>query len=72
VTGLWPRGAPQDGSTSVTALLIGATLYVGWAGDSRALLVGGGGALSWASVDHKPDRPDEKKRIEALGGCAPA
>jgi protein phosphatase 2C family protein 2/3 len=40
---------------------------VGSAGDSRAVM-GVGGKTIPMSDDHKPSRPDEKKRIEALGG----
>lgn len=36
-------------------------------GDSRAVLSRGGRAVR-LSVDHKPDLPEERKRIEALGG----
>lgn len=37
-------------------------------GDSRAVLVRKGGSILPLSNDHKPTRPDEKKRIERAGG----
>ena len=58
----------KDGSTAVTCLLLGKQLFVGWAGDSRAVLLGQEGKAAWISADHKPDRPDEKARVEAAGG----
>lgn len=36
-------------------------------GDSRAVLCRRGQAVALSS-DHKPDRPDERRRIEELGG----
>jgi serine/threonine protein phosphatase PrpC len=37
------------------------------AGDSRCILARNDGAVA-LSVDHKPDRPDERERIESAGG----
>jgi len=45
----------------------GAVIYVANTGDSRAVLVRNGKAIPM-SIDHKPDRDDEKKRIEKNGG----
>uniref|UniRef100_A0A0D9W294 protein-serine/threonine phosphatase n=1 Tax=Leersia perrieri TaxID=77586 RepID=A0A0D9W294_9ORYZ len=55
------------GSTAVVALLIRDRLVVSNCGDSRAVLCRAGFPLPLSS-DHKPDRPDEKARIEAAGG----
>lgn len=42
-------------------------LYVANLGDSRAVLCSNGRAVAM-SEDHKPNREDERRRIEALGG----
>lgn len=59
--------AEQQGSTAIMALLKNDQIYVGNVGDSRAVLCTAGVAKA-LSQDHKPDRPDERQRIEALGG----
>ena len=55
--------AETQGSTAVTALIQNGTLYVANAGDSRAVLCSNGNAIA-LSDDHKPNRPDERQRIE--------
>ncbi|CAE8644006.1 unnamed protein product [Polarella glacialis] len=62
------------GSTAVCALLHGnpklgtaLRLVLAHVGDSRAVLCRAGQAVQ-VTEDHKPDRLDEKKRIERLGG----
>ncbi|EKX47026.1 hypothetical protein GUITHDRAFT_106939 [Guillardia theta CCMP2712] len=40
---------------------------MGWVGDSRGILSRQGRYLR-VSEDHKPDRPDERKAVEARGG----
>ena len=57
----------KSGSTAVTLLIRGRTYSVAWAGDARAVLCRGGSAVALTS-DHKPNRPDERRRIEAAGG----
>eukprot|EP00040_Diaphanoeca_grandis_P004224 m.27643 g.27643 ORF g.27643 m.27643 type:complete len:424 (+) comp15781_c0_seq1:220-1491(+) len=56
-----------DGCCCIAVLLLESTLFVINIGDSRAVLAsdGVGKALS---NDHKPEREDEKKRIENAGG----
>ncbi|XP_040379457.1 probable protein phosphatase 2C 37 [Oryza brachyantha] len=57
------------GSTAVVALLVRDRLVVANCGDSRAVLCRAAAAAPLPlSSDHKPDRPDEKARIEAAGG----
>ncbi|XP_029916545.1 protein phosphatase 1F [Myripristis murdjan] len=58
----------RSGSTGVTVLLQGQDLNVAWLGDSQAVLVRRGQAVALMDP-HKPDREDEKQRIEDLGGC---
>jgi len=56
-----------SGSAAVVVCIIGRWVWCANLGDSRALLSRGGHAVV-LSVDHKPDREDEAKRIEAAGG----
>lgn len=55
------------GSTAVVSLLTQEYIIVANCGDSRAVLSRNGTAVP-LSVDHKPDREDERARIEASGG----
>lgn len=57
----------DDGSTASTALLVGNRLYVANVGDSRTVISKAGKAIP-LSEDHKPNRVDERKRIENAGG----
>ena len=64
--------ASCSGATCVLAILSNYSLTLAHAGDSRAVLgkrtaVGGYSAVV-LTQDHKPDRPDEKKRILGCGG----
>ncbi|KAH7279026.1 hypothetical protein KP509_37G001600 [Ceratopteris richardii] len=54
-------------STALIAILVGDRLLVANVGDSRAVISHGGEAVQ-LSIDHKPDREDEKKRIEDASG----
>lgn len=67
----WLQAANQnnwdDGSTIIAVLIVNETLYVANLGDSRAVLCSDQKALA-LSDDHKPNRPDEKARVEKLGG----
>ncbi|XP_036381357.1 protein phosphatase 1E [Megalops cyprinoides] len=56
------------GTTGVVTFLRGSTLHVAWLGDSQVMLVRRGQPVELMKP-HKPDREDEKQRIEALGGC---
>ncbi|ESR35384.1 putative protein phosphatase 2C 76 [Citrus sinensis] len=57
----------DDGSTASTAILVGNHLYVANVGDSRTVISKAGKAIP-LSEDHKPNRCDERKRIENAGG----
>jgi len=59
--------AKEQGCTAVAVLLYDNKIYAANAGDSRAVLGSSGQAIALTD-DHKPDRPDEKERIEKLGG----
>ncbi|CAL9760794.1 unnamed protein product [Musa acuminata subsp. burmannicoides] len=56
-----------SGTTVLTALIFGRTMYVANAGDCRAVLGRRGRAVE-LSRDHKPNCSIEKLRIENLGG----
>ncbi|XVF23596.1 hypothetical protein REPUB_Repub13aG0052800 [Reevesia pubescens] len=56
----------DDGSTASTAVLVGNHLYVANVGDSRTIISKAGKAIP-LSEDHKPNRSDERKRIENAG-----
>ncbi|XP_067295567.1 protein phosphatase 1F [Pseudorasbora parva] len=58
----------RSGSTGVAVLLTSDRLTVSWLGDSQAMLVRQGEPMTLMDP-HKPEREDEKKRIEDLGGC---
>ncbi|KAI3815657.1 hypothetical protein L1987_15335 [Smallanthus sonchifolius] len=57
----------DDGSTASTAVLVGNHLYVANVGDSRTVISKAGKAIP-LSEDHKPNRSNERKRIENAGG----
>ncbi|KAG5573647.1 hypothetical protein H5410_063413 [Solanum commersonii] len=60
--------APETvGSTAVVAVVCSSHIIVANCGDSRAVLCRGKEPMA-LSVDHKPNREDEYKRIEAAGG----
>ncbi|XP_041643109.1 protein phosphatase 1F isoform X1 [Cheilinus undulatus] len=58
----------RSGSTGVAVLIQGQELTVAWLGDSQAILVRKRETVTLMEP-HKPDREDEKQRIEDLGGC---
>nr|DBA23080.1 TPA: hypothetical protein GDO54_014034 [Pyxicephalus adspersus] len=58
----------RSGTTGVCVMLEGDRLHVAWLGDSQALLVQQGNPVILMEP-HKPEREDERERIEALGGC---
>lgn len=62
------KGQQKDaGSTASTAVLLGDRLLVANVGDSRVVACRSGSAIA-LSDDHKPDRSDERERIEQAGG----
>jgi len=66
-------GAEDRSGSTVVACIINQlkgneyTVQLAHAGDSRAVLCRGG--RLYCSKDHKPNREDETRRIEAAGGC---
>jgi len=56
-----------SGSTAMVCCVREDTIYVGNAGDCRAVLCRGGQAIVM-SEDHRPSREAERERIEAAGG----
>ncbi|KAI3460529.1 hypothetical protein Pfo_017192 [Paulownia fortunei] len=62
------KGQQKDaGSTASTAVLVREKLFVANVGDSRVVACRAGSAIP-LSIDHKPDRSDERERIEQAGG----
>ncbi|GBF99156.1 phosphatase 2C-like [Raphidocelis subcapitata] len=59
--------AEGSGSTAVVALVTARSIWLAWAGDSRAVVVRGGAVE--ATDDHRPARADEAARIERAGGA---
>ncbi|XP_073060721.1 probable protein phosphatase 2C 47 isoform X1 [Primulina eburnea] len=57
----------SSGTTALTAIMLGRTMVIANAGDSRAVLGKRGRAIE-LSKDHKPNCTSEKLRIEKLGG----
>ena len=68
---IWMRVADQrqmnDGSCCIAVVKRGRQLYVANVGDSRAVLCSRDEVLS-LSFDQKPNRPLERRRIQAAGG----
>ncbi|XP_066362066.1 protein phosphatase 2C 50-like [Miscanthus floridulus] len=62
-----PVAAENVGSTAVVAVVCSSHVVVANCGDSRVVLCRGKEPVE-LSIDHKPDRKDERARIEALGG----
>jgi protein phosphatase PTC2/3 len=60
-------GGETSGSCAVVCLLVGEQVVVANLGDSRALMLGGGGVLE-LTRDHKPHEVVEKMRIIKHGG----
>jgi protein phosphatase 1L len=63
-----PRAVEYCGSTACVAIQTKNSLWVVNLGDSRAVLCNKKGEAVQLTVDHKPNLPEEKKRIESLGG----
>lgn len=61
------RHQRDAGSTASTAMLLGDRIVVANVGDSRVVASRAGSAIP-LSIDHKPDRSDERRRIEQAGG----
>ncbi|XP_056458699.1 protein phosphatase 1F [Gadus chalcogrammus] len=58
----------RSGSTGVAVLIQDQDLTLAWLGDSQALLVTQGHVVPLMEP-HKPEREDERRRVEELGGC---
>lgn len=59
--------AMYTGCTASVILVTDTDIYCANAGDSRSVVSNSGKAIEM-SVDHKPDLPSEKYRIEKAGG----
>ncbi|XP_049362056.1 protein phosphatase 2C 51-like [Solanum verrucosum] len=65
--GRFEDGRKTVGSVAVVVMVGKEEIVVANCGNCRAILCSRGVAIP-LSNDHKPDRPDEKKRVEAAGG----
>jgi protein phosphatase 2C family protein 2/3 len=65
-----PCDKDTSGSTALCLLIHHQSkqIWVGNAGDSRAILINSNGSVVALSRDHKADRPDEIERIRKAGG----
>ena len=63
-----PDHPVHAGCTSIVAVIVGRTLVVANAGDSRAVLCRAGGVTEPLSFDHKPLQNREMNRITNAGG----
>eukprot|EP00927_Polykrikos_kofoidii_P016775 TRINITY_DN1760_c0_g1_i1.p1 TRINITY_DN1760_c0_g1~~TRINITY_DN1760_c0_g1_i1.p1 ORF type:complete len:714 (-),score=140.90 TRINITY_DN1760_c0_g1_i1:139-2280(-) len=61
------NGGSSSGCAAVSVIVVGGMVYCANVGDSRAILSREGRAIQ-LSLDHKPDREDEERRIVAAGG----
>jgi serine/threonine protein phosphatase PrpC len=57
----------NSGTTAVNVLIDGNKTYTANAGDARAIVVSTETVIQ-LSVDHRVDKPEEKHRIESMGG----
>ncbi len=62
-----------SGTTGVLCVVVGSSLYVASAGDSRCVLCRrsrstGKFSVEPLTIDHKPDLPSERLRVETYGG----
>eukprot|EP00042_Codosiga_hollandica_P025599 m.115477 g.115477 ORF g.115477 m.115477 type:complete len:433 (+) comp51918_c0_seq2:175-1473(+) len=61
------RESLNSGATGCTVFIRGRKMYVSWLGDSQVMLCRGNAVVKLMDP-HKPEREDEKKRIEEAGG----
>ncbi|EEY56002.1 protein phosphatase 2C, putative [Phytophthora infestans T30-4] len=62
------NGFLRTDQEAIVVLTQGDEIFVAHTGDSRAVLVHRSGKASVLTSDHKPNRPDERRRIQELGG----
>lgn len=63
--------AEQSGTTATVVLQLSDKLYIAHVGDSKAVVlthIDGKLEVTYSTLDHKPDRSDEARRINELGG----
>ncbi|VDO03291.1 unnamed protein product [Rodentolepis nana] len=61
------NGLDRSGSTAVCVLITPKHLFFVNCGDSRAVLIRDG-VVGFATTDHKPTHPNERRRIQKAGG----
>lgn len=63
-----PFSGLRGGCTVSVSIRMGTALYIANAGDSRTLVVGENGLILYSTRRDKAHLPDERARIEAMGG----
>ena len=58
----------NTGSTCLSLIFTGKKVKIIHLGDSRAIIVNKNGSFKKLVEEHKPEREDEMKRIQSLGG----
>jgi len=58
----------RSGCTAIMAMLTPTHYVIANCGDSRLVIVGDSGVVTFATADHKPSNPEEQARIERAGG----
>ncbi len=57
----------RSGTTAIIALILGDECYLAWVGDSRAVVADKMGGIKASTIDHNPQRFEEKTRITKAG-----
>lgn len=61
------RDGIKSGCTAICCIVRNHVLYMAWVGDSQAIIVRQGMPILCMEI-HKPERQDERQRIEEMGG----
>ncbi|XP_014671598.1 PREDICTED: protein phosphatase 1E-like [Priapulus caudatus] len=62
------REGHRSGTTAIVAMVCMSALHIAWCGDSQLILVRDNSRPVSVINPHRPDRTDERRRIESAGG----